>query len=112
MISVFLGCCVIPPLLNLIPYMHSSANTAMKANAVKASQDTARLFQAVIAYYGGEEYSVVIESELKHSVDLRAELDGMGGPIGVAWFERFDMGVHGTIRGLMEYHLGMLNNIY
>jgi hypothetical protein len=84
----------------------------MKGNAVKASKDTARLFSAVINYYNGSEYSVVIESELKHSVDLRAELDGMGGAIGAAWFERFDLGVAGTIRALMESHLGVMNNLY
>merc|ERR1719217_1957170 len=70
--------CVIAPLLNLIPYPFSMASNNMKGNAVKASKDTARLFQAVIAYYNEKEYSVVIESELKHSRDLRAELDSMG----------------------------------
>merc|ERR1719331_2365912 len=104
--------CFIAPLLNLIPYPFSLASSNMKGNAVKASKDTARLFSAVINYYNGAEYSVVIESELKHSVDLRAELDGMGGAIGSAWFERFDIGVSGTIRALMESHLGVMNNIY
>merc|ERR1719214_112562 len=104
--------CFIAPLLNLIPYPFSLASNNMKANAVKASKDTAKLFSAVIAYYNEPEYSVVIESELKHSVDLRAEIDGMGGAIGAAWFERFDMGVQGTIRALMESHLGMINTLY
>merc|ERR1719355_390200 len=104
--------CFIAPLLNLIPYPCTLAFSNMKGNAVKASKDTARLFSAVINYYNGSEYSVVIESELKHSVDLRAELDGMGGAIGAAWFERFDLGVAGTIRALMEGHLGVMNNIY
>merc|ERR1719160_2476661 len=104
--------CLIAPVLNLIPYPFSLASNNMKDNAVKASKDTAKLFSAVIAYYNEPEYSVVIESELKHSVDLRAEIDGMGGAIGAAWFERFDMGVQGTIRALMESHLGMINNLY
>merc|ERR1719261_1894117 len=104
--------CLLAPLVNLIPYTFSSAYVNMKGNAVKASKDTARLFEAVMAYYNSQEYSVVIESELKHSVDLRAELDGMGGAIGAAWFERFDMGVAGTVRALMESHLGVMNNIY
>merc|ERR1719191_1900452 len=104
--------CFIAPLLSLIPYPFSLASNNMKGNAVKASKDTARLFQAVIAYYNEKEYSVVIESELKHSVDLRKEIDGLGGAIGAAWFERFDMGVQGTIRALMESHLGMINNLY
>merc|ERR1719181_1578574 len=104
--------CIIAPLLNLIPYPFSMASNNMKGNAVKASKDTARLFQAVIAYYNEKEYSVVIESELKHSKDMRAELDGMGAAVGSAWFERFDVGVAGTIRALMESHLGLMNNLY
>merc|ERR1719159_1763479 len=104
--------CFIAPLLNLVPYPFSLASNNMKANAVKASKDTAKLFAAVIAYYNESEYSVVIESELKHSLDLRKELDGMGGPIGAAWFERFDMGVQGTIRALMESHAGLMNILY
>merc|ERR1719316_2659358 len=104
--------CLIAPILNLIPYPFSLASNDMKGAALKASKDTAKLFSAVIAYYNEKEYSVIIESELKHSVDLRKELDGMGGPIGAAWFERFDIGVQGTIRALMESHLGMINNLY
>merc|ERR1719159_1683632 len=104
--------CLIAPVLNLIPYPFSLAFNNMKGNAVKASKDTGKLFEAVIAYYGGDEYSVLIESYLKHSVDLRGELDGMGGAIGAAWFERFDMGVAGTIRALMEQHAGLMDNIY
>merc|ERR1719473_2340939 len=104
--------CLIAPVLNLIPYPFSSAYANMKVNAVKASKDTGKLFEAVTAYYNGKEYSVVIESELKHSRDLRAELDGMGGAVGSAWFERFDVGVAGTVRALMESHLGLMNSIY
>merc|ERR1719262_1349411 len=104
--------CFIAPLLNLIPYPFSLASNNMKGNAVSASKGTAKLFAAVVNYYGGSEYSVVIESELKHSVELRKELDGLGGAIGAAWFERFDVGVQGTIRALMESHQGLMNNLY
>merc|ERR1719335_346311 len=90
----------------------SSAYVNMKTNAVQASKDTAKLFECVIAYYNEKEYSVVIESELKQSLDLRAELDGMAGAINSAWFERFDAGVAGTVRALMDSHLGLLNNLY
>merc|ERR1719393_417429 len=104
--------CFIAPLLNLIPYPFSLASVNMKGNAVSASKGTAKLFSAVINYYNGSEYSVVIESELKHSVDLKKEIDGLGGAIGAAWFERFDVGVAGTIRALMEMHSGLMGNIY
>merc|ERR1719456_1683354 len=104
--------CFIAPLLNLIPYPFSLASVNMKGNAVSASKGTAKLFSAVINYYSGSEYSVVIESELKHSVDLKKEIDGLGGAIGAAWFERFDLGVQGTIRALMESHQGLMGNLY
>merc|ERR1719207_134224 len=104
--------CLIAPLMNLVPYTMSSAYVNMKSNAVAAAKHTGKMFEDVIAYYGEKEYSVVIESELKQSLDLRAELDGMAGAINSAWFERFDVGVAGTIRALMESHLGLLNNIY
>merc|ERR1719174_2043537 len=104
--------CIIAPLLNLIPYPFSLASVNMKGNAVSASKGTAKLFSAVINYYNGSEYSVVIESELKHSVDLKKEIDGLGGAIGAAWFERFDIGVQGTIRALMESHQGLMSGLY
>merc|ERR1719265_431548 len=104
--------CFIAPLLNLIPYPFSLASVNMKGNAVSASKGTAKLFSAVINYYNGSEYSVVIESELKHSVDLKKEIDGLGGAIGAAWFERFDIGVQGTIRALMESHSGLMGSLY
>merc|ERR1719159_2168587 len=104
--------CVIAPVLNLVPYIMSSAYVNMKSNAVSAAKHTGKMFEDVIAYYGEKEYSVVIEAELKQSLDLRAELDGMAGAINSAWFERFDVGVAGTVRALMESHLGLFNNIY
>merc|ERR1719301_65571 len=104
--------CFIAPLLNLIPYPFSLASNTMKGNAVSASKGTAKPFSAVINYYNGSEYSVVIESELKHSADLRKEIDGLGGAIGAAWFERFDIGVQGTIRALMESHSGLMSGLY
>merc|ERR1719272_2439011 len=111
MLNTCLGCgCA--PLMNLVPYMMDSSYSNMKANAVKASTDTAKLFEAVISYYAGSESSVVVESQVKHSHDLRAELDGMGGAIGSAYFEGFDLGTRGTVRALMESHLGLMNNIY
>merc|ERR1719352_1887073 len=99
------------PLMNLLPYPMSFAYTTMKGNAVKASTDTAKLFSFIIDYYCGSEGSVVVESCVKHAGDLRAELDGMGGPIGAAWFEGFDLGTRGTVRALMEAHSGLMNDV-
>merc|ERR1719482_726595 len=111
MIATILGC-VAAPLMNLLPYPMTTAFSCMKGNAVKAAADTAELFEAIVEYYAGSEASVVVAVEVKHAMDLRAELDGMGGAIGAGWFERFDIGTPGTIRALMDSHLGLLNNVY
>jgi len=84
----------------------------MKGAAVTASKDTGKLFETIIDYFAGSEASVVVESCVKHAGDLRASLDAMGGTIGAAWFEGFDIGTRGTVRALMESHLGLMNNIY
>lgn len=105
--------CLLAPLMNLLPYPMSSSYTTMKARAQQASKDTARLFEAAVKYYCGTTgYSIVIETELKHSSDLRAELDDMSSDISSAWFETFDAGKYGTVRALMETHLSVLNEIH
>merc|ERR1719420_471211 len=111
MLATILGC-LAAPLMNLVPYPMFFSSTNMKNNAVKASKDTAKLFEALIVYYCGSEASVVVESEVKHAAVLRVELDGMGGAIGSAWWEGFDLGTSGTVRALMESHVGLMNNIY
>merc|ERR1719375_291097 len=111
LLATIIGC-LAAPLMNLIPYPMTFAYNNMKDAAVKSSKDTAKLFESIIAYYSGSEASVVVESEVKHAVDLRAELDGMGGAIGCAWWEGFDLGTRGTVRALMDSHLGLMNNIY
>jgi len=111
MLATFLGCAC-APIMNLIPYPMSMSYANMKTNAVKASHDTGRLFEAVIIYYAGHESSIVVESQLKHSLDLRAHLDTLGGAIGGAWWEGFDLGTRGTVRALMDSHCGLMNNVY
>merc|ERR1719420_1444925 len=100
------------PLMNLLPYPMDFAYSTMTSAAKKASADTGALFDAVIEYYVGVESSVVVEAQTKHAGALRAELDGMGGAIGVAWWEGFDLGTRGTVRALMYGQLTLLNNIY
>merc|ERR1719160_2382098 len=111
LLATILGCAA-APLMNLIPYPMTTAFSSMKGAAVKASEDTALLFEAIIEYYCGSEASVIVAVQVKHAVDLRTELDGMGGAIGAAWWEGFDMGVRGTIRALMDSHAGLMNNVY
>merc|ERR1719335_1031570 len=81
LLATILGC-LAAPLMNLLPYPMTTAFSCMKGNAVKAAADTAELFEAIVEYYAGSEASVVVAVEVKHAVDLRAELDGMGGAIG------------------------------
>jgi len=111
LLATFLGC-MAAPLMNLLPYPMSFAYSGMKDAAVTASENTANLFVTIIEYYCGAQASVAVESHVKRAVDLRAELDGMGGAIGAAYWEGFDIGTRGTVRALMESHLGLMNNVY
>merc|ERR1719420_1773927 len=111
LLATIIGC-LAAPLMNLIPYPLAFAYNNMKDNAVKASADTAKLFESIIVYYCGSESSVVVESEVKHAVDLRAELDGLGGAIGASFWEGFHIGTRGTVCALMDSHVGLMNNIY
>merc|ERR1719333_1890601 len=111
MLATIIGC-LAAPLMNLLPYPMDMAFSNMKGAAVKASKDASTLFNKVIDYYAGKEASVEIEMQVKKAQLLRAELDGMGAAIGGAWWEGFDIGTRGTVRALMESHLGLMNNVY
>jgi len=112
LVATFVAC-LAAPLMNLLPYPMSLAYKNMKDNAQQASKDISRLFEASVIYYTASEgYSVILECELKHSIDIRTHLNGMGTAIGAAWFEGFDSGTRGTVRALMQSHLGLMDNIY
>jgi len=96
----------------LVPFPWGMGFRQMKANAVSGAQDTARLFIAAVKYFSGDHATVLIEQQLAQTGLLRAKLDAMGGPIGAAWDECFDIGNSGTVRALMTAQLGMLNNIF
>merc|ERR1719316_1904112 len=95
-----------------IPYPWGFAFSAMKGNALAASKDTARLFIAAVKYFNGDHATVLIEQQLAQTALLRTKLDGMGGAIGGAWDECFDLGNSGTVRALMSAHLGLMNGIF
>merc|ERR1740130_379473 len=111
LLATILGC-LAAPLLNLVPYPMTMAFSDMKDKATTTSKDSAKLFESIAMYFCGREASVTIEADIKHSVGLRAEIDGMGGSIGAAWWEGFDGGSRGTVRALMEAHLTLMNDIY
>merc|ERR1719352_2211316 len=52
LLATILGC-LAAPLMNLLPYPMTTAGSSMKGAAMKASADTAKLFEAVIEYYCG-----------------------------------------------------------
>merc|ERR1719487_344720 len=54
MLATILGT-LAAPLMNLLPYPMDFAYSNMKNAALKASEDTAKLFEYIIVYYGGKE---------------------------------------------------------
>lgn len=104
--------CAISPVVNLFPTFLSSAFMAMRGSSTTVSSTTARLFEEVVEYYGGSSPSVRIETHIKKVNDLRGTIDGMGGTVGAAWWECFDMGKFGTIRALMAAHQSMAYELH
>jgi hypothetical protein len=99
--------CLISPVVNIFPSMLTSAFMDMKGASTTVSDTTSRLFEDVVEYYGGRSPSVRIETHIKAVKGLRGTIDGMGGSIGAAWWECFDLGKFGTIRALMAAHQTM-----
>ena len=104
--------CALAILNNLIPFVQTTAFSAMAAGAQDSAKDMGALLKVAIKYYSGNKPSIVIDAAGKKSRDLREQLDGLGGAIAGAYFEGFDSGVKGTIRKLTEQHAGLLNSLH
>ena len=104
--------CTLAILNNLIPWVQTTAFSAMAAGAKDSAKDMGALLSVACKYYSGSKPSIVIHAATKKSRDLRAQLDSLGGAIAGAYFEGFDSGVKGTIRKLTESHAGLLNNLH
>lgn len=113
--SAFLGISlgsVLGILAMCLPYPWQFAYSDMKHNAEKCTADTCRLFIHGVNYFRGSSGNVLIEQQMAQLAELRARIDGMGGSIGAAWNETFDIGKYGKVRALMQAHQDMLNKIY
>jgi len=95
-----------------LPYPWRFAYSDMKSNANAVSADTCKLFSAAVDYFKGANASVIINQQLAQTAVLKAELGSMGGSIGAAWNECWDIGNAGTVRHLMDCHAGMLGKVY
>lgn len=96
---------------NLLPIPEGFASSDMKSNAKRVSAYMAKSFIGSVEYYAGSKATVDIEKAMKSTERLQAEVDGLGGVIGAAWYEGFDIGVKGTIRGLHEAHAGLMGDL-
>merc|ERR1719331_2030793 len=104
--------CLLAICNNLIPWVQTTAFSAMSAGAKDSAKDMGSLLKVAVRYYSGTSKSIVIEAAQKKARDLRGQLDGLGGAIAGAYFEGFDAGVKGTIRQLTESHAGLLNSLH
>lgn len=114
-VSSFLGVALgslLGILTMFVPFPFGSAFNTMKASAHKASADTAKLFLGAVTYFSGSAASVQIEFQLAACRNLRNQLNGLGGPIGAAWSEGFDLGSRGVVRCLMAEQAKMLDSVF
>lgn len=96
----------------LLPYPFMLAFPVAKKDAVSSSKDMSSMFNKAVQYYCGQEASVVIDAHIRHSKELRIKLDSMSAAISGAWWEGFDIGLRGTVRGLLSAHLEVMNVIF
>jgi hypothetical protein len=98
-------------LANLLPIPEGFASVDMKKNAKRVSAYMAKNFITCVDYYSGSKATVDIEKQMRATEKLQAEVDGLGGVIGSAWYEGFDIGSKGTVRNLHDAHAGLMGEL-
>jgi hypothetical protein len=96
----------------LIPYPWGFAYKSMRSNAQKASGDMSKMFMAAVNYCTGSSATVMIEKQM-HQLDiLRKEIDSLKETIEAAFHETFDVGMAGTVRGFMQSHSELMDELF
>jgi len=103
--------CFLTMLANLLPVPYGFATKDMKANARRVSAYVAKNFISSVDYYSGSGASIIIEKQLESTQIVEAQVGSLGGSIGSAWYEGFDIGSAGTVRKLHEVHSGLMGSL-
>jgi hypothetical protein len=91
-------------LANLVPFAQNLAFRTMKMKAMTVSHNSARLFLNAIDYYGGTGPSLALSTMQEQEKKLQAELASLAEAVDAAYYEGFDSGQKGVIRGRAEAH--------
>lgn len=111
----FVGCtfgAVFALLVMLVPYPFGVAFPSMRSNASKATADMAKMFILATSYCNGREKTLRIEQHMRELQKLREQIDGMEGSIVAAFEERSDIGSSGVVRGFMQKHCELMEELY
>jgi hypothetical protein len=103
---------VLAVVVMLLPYAWCFAYNGMKVNAQKASADICKMFMNSVEYCSCRYHTVAIEKQLHQLELLRREIDGFDVSIDASYFETFDIGTPGIVRGLMKKHSELLHELY
>merc|ERR1719454_2128578 len=97
-------------LVTLIPYP-IRATKACRAASLSTVGNLNSLMDFCVDYYNRDDRSVKIFQAEAKAVNLRNEVNGMGGGLDGMWWEGFDMGRSGQTRALLIRHLDMIKHM-
>lgn len=103
--------CCLTLLAHLLPYPFEFARASMKDNAKRCSAYVSKCFIGAADYYDGSKPSVQIERQKRAAGIVESTIGGLGASIGGAWWEGFDLGSGGVIRGCHVKHSELMSEL-
>jgi hypothetical protein len=94
----------------LVPYP-LSALSAAKANAFKSTHELTKLIDDITLYFQGSAASVKIFQYETGAVGLRSLIGALAADLDGSWWEHFDIGSKGQVRGLLGRHATMMGKM-
>lgn len=99
---------VLTMLANLLPMPFKFATNDMKENAELTSAGVSKVMISAVDYYNRDSANVIIHQQMGKTKIVEAQVGDLGGSIDAAWYEGFDVGTRGIVRGLHEKHAALM----
>jgi len=88
-----------------------SAHTACKTSAASSTAALVKLVNDITTYFQGSAASVRIFQYEAKAVELRSQIGTLAADLDGSWWEHFDFGAKGQIRGLLTRHSAMMGKM-
>jgi len=88
-----------------------TASSACKSSAAKSTENLTSLVNNISTYFQGSSASVKIYQYETAAVSLRGMLGSLSADLDGSWWEHFDLGKNGQVRGLLGRHATMMGHM-